>query len=118
MPDGFRYPVNQVAWMPLQLRTSYGALEGGAISVIGRLAPGATRERADAELSVLGQRAAALLPETHAYLRPRVMRPGETLDVQGMSQFALMNLPVLLVLLIACMNVGTLINPTDALRVG
>jgi putative ABC transport system permease protein len=118
MPDGFRYPVNQVAWMPLQLRTSYGALEGGAISVIGRLAPGATRERADAELSVLGQRAAAALPATHAHLRSRVMGPGETLDVQGIAQFALMNLPVLLVLLIACMNVGTLIYARTATREG
>ena len=46
------------------------------------------------------------------------MRPGETLDVQGIAQFALMNLPVLLVLLIACMNVGTLVYARTATREG
>ena len=55
MPDGFRYPVNHQAWTPLQLRAIDGALEGGAIDVIGRLAAGATRERADAELRVVGR---------------------------------------------------------------
>src|SRR5262245_34183897 len=39
MPDGFRYPNNQNAWIPLQLRGSYDPLEGNAINVIGRLAP-------------------------------------------------------------------------------
>ena len=66
MPEGFGYPVNHDAWTPLSLRASYGALEGGAISVIGRLAPGVTREQANAELRVLGERAAAALPATHA----------------------------------------------------
>ena len=62
MPDGFSYPVNHQAWTPLQLRAAYPALEGGAIDVIGRLASGATREQADAELRVVGERAAAALP--------------------------------------------------------
>ena len=45
MPEGFGYPFNHDAWTPLPLRASYGALEGGAIGVIGRLAPGVTRSR-------------------------------------------------------------------------
>ena len=44
MPKGFGYPVNYTAWTPLSLRASYGALEGEAISVIGRLAPGVSSE--------------------------------------------------------------------------
>ena len=83
MPKGFGYPVNHDAWTPLPLRASYGALEGDAISVIGRLAPGVTREQANAELRVLGERAAAALPATHAHLRPRVMRLGEASDDLG-----------------------------------
>jgi predicted permease len=118
MPDGFGYPVNHQAWTPLQLRTAYGALEGGAIDVIGRLAPGATRERADAELRVLAERAAAALPATHEHLRPRVMRPGETPDVPGIAQLAMTNLPGLLVLIVACMNVGTLFYARTATREG
>src|SRR5688572_29115899 len=77
MPDGFRYPVNHEAWTPLQLRASYGALEGGAISVIGRLAPGVTREQANAELRVLGERAASALPSTHEHLQTSVIHVGE-----------------------------------------
>ena len=83
MPEGFRYPVNHDAWTPLSLRAPYDALEGGAISVIGRLAPGVTREQADAELRVLGERAAAALPATHEHLRPSVTRPGKHVTVCG-----------------------------------
>ena len=125
MPRGFRYPVNHDAWTPLPLRASYDALEGGAISVIGRLAPGATREQADAELRVLAERAAAALPTTHEHLRSRVIGPGETRDALGdardvpdIAQFSLRNGPVLLVLIIACMSVGTLVYARTATREG
>ena len=77
MPEGFRYPVNHDAWTPVSLRASYDALEGGAISVIGRLAPGVTREQADVELRVLGDRAAAALPATHEHLRHAFCDPAK-----------------------------------------
>jgi putative ABC transport system permease protein len=118
MPDGFGYPVNHDAWAPLPLRASYGALEGGPISVIGRLAPGVTREQADAELRVLGERAAAALPATHVHLRPRVIRLGEAPDFSDIAQLAMTNLPGLLVLILACMNVGTLVYARTATREG
>ena len=118
MPEGFAYPFKHDAWTPLSLRPSYGALEGGAIGVIGRLAPGVTLEQANAELLVVGERAAAALGATHGHLRPRVMRLGEQADVQGIAQFTMTNLPVLLVLLIACMSVGTLVYARTATREG
>jgi putative ABC transport system permease protein len=124
MPAGFGYPFNYGAWTPLQLRTSYAALEGGAISVIGRLAPGVTWAQADAEVRVLGERSAAALPATHEHLRPRVKRPGEPgepdddLDLSAISQLAIANLPVLLVLIIACTSVGTLVYARTATREG
>jgi putative ABC transport system permease protein len=118
MPEGFGYPVNHDAWTPLSLGASYGALEGGAISVIGRLAPGMTREQADAELRVLGGRAAAALPATHEHLRPRVMRLGETPELSDIAQLAMTNGPALLVLILACMNVGTLFYARTATREG
>jgi putative ABC transport system permease protein len=118
MPDGFAYPVNHDAWTPLQLRASYGALEGGAISVIGRLAAGMTRAQADAELRVLGERAASAFPKTHEHLQASVIHMGENPDFTGVAQLALTNLPVLLVLLIACMSVGTLVYARTATREG
>jgi putative ABC transport system permease protein len=123
MPEGFGYPFNYDAWTPLRLRSSYGALEGGWLSVIGRLAPGVTRAQADAELRVLGARTAAVLPATHGHLRSRVTgldEPGEggEADLSGLLLRAITNVPVLLVLLIACMSVGTLVYARTAMREG
>jgi putative ABC transport system permease protein len=118
MPGGFGYPVNHDAWAPLPLRALYGALEGGPVGVIGRLAPGVTLEQADAELRVLGERAAAALPATHVHLRPRVIRLGEAPDFSDIARIAMSNLPGLLVLILACMNVGTLVYARTATREG
>jgi putative ABC transport system permease protein len=123
MPDGFKYPFNYHAWTPLQLRASYSPLEGGAMSVIGRLTPGITREQADAEVRALSERMATMRAATHEHLRSRVIRldepgdPGDP-DVSDLAQFAITNLPVLLVLMIACMNVGTLVYARTATREG
>jgi predicted permease len=118
MPDGFQYPFNYVAWTPFSLRASYEALEGDAISVIGRLAPGVTLEQANAELRVLGERAAAALPATHQHLQPRVIRLGKATDRPDTATLAMRNLPVLLVLIIACVSVGTLVYARTATREG
>jgi predicted permease len=118
MPRRFGYPVSHAAWTPLSLRASYQPLEGGAISVIGRLAPGVSREQANAELRLLGERAAGALPATHQHLRPNARRVGEVTDGPDLTQFAPRNLPVLLVLLIACMSVGTLVYARTATREG
>jgi putative ABC transport system permease protein len=118
MPDGFRYPINHHAWTPLQLRASYGALEGKAISVIGRLAPGVTLEGAEAEVRVVAERAAAALPATHEHLRPRVVRPGEAPDTPDIANLAITNLPGLFPLMIACLTVGTLVYARTATREG
>jgi putative ABC transport system permease protein len=119
MPKGFGYPLSYHAWTPLQLRASYGALDGDPIAIVGRLKAGVTLEQANAELRVLGERAAAASPATHAHLRPlvgRLAQGTETLpDVAGL---ALMYLPSLLVLFLACATVGTLFYARTAIREG
>jgi predicted permease len=121
MPKGFSYPVSYQAWTPLLLRASYGALEGDPIGVIGKLKPGITLEQANAELRVVGERAAVALPTTHAQLRPLVVRLGqdsETETAPDIVGLALMYLPSLLVLLLACTTVGTLFYARTAIREG
>lgn len=119
MPEGFGYPSNHAAWLPLELRESGSApLEGGPINVVGRLAPGVTREQANAEVRVLGERAAAAFPATHEHLRPQVLRVGWPPFGTGLEPLALTNLPVLLALIIACVNVGTLFYARTATREG
>ena len=116
MPKGFAYPVNHGAWTPLPLRASYEPLEGAALDVIGRLAPGISREQANAELRVLAERTAVSQPATHAHLRPRVVPFAGAPAGLDLAQLALRNLPALLVLAIACLSVGTLVYARTATR--
>jgi putative ABC transport system permease protein len=120
MPEGFGYPLNHDAWTPLSLRASYAPLEGGAISVIGRLAPDVSRQQADAEVRLFGERTAAARPATHEHLRPRVrgLAESDAADVVDFARLAARHLPVLLVLLIACTSVGTLVYARTATREG
>ena len=118
MPAGFAYPINHRVWTALHLRASYGALEGGAIEVVGRLAPGITLEQANAELRVLSEQAAATLPATHEHLRSRLTPLAGLPETRNIAQLALTHAPSLLVLLLACTTVGTLIYARTAIREG
>jgi predicted permease len=119
MPKGFGYPVSYDAWIPLRLRASYGALGGDPIYIIGRLRPGVTLEQANAELRVLGERAATALPATHTHLRPFVARLGQGSETPSdIVGFALKVVPSLLMLLLACTTVGTLFYARTAIREG
>jgi predicted permease len=118
MPEGFAFPVNHGLWVPLQLRPSgYAPLEGPAIRVFGRLAPGATQVQAYAEVAALAERVAASSRGTHAHLRPRVLAyGGQSSGDRSWLEFAMTHLPVLLVMMVACVNVGTLIYARTATR--
>jgi predicted permease len=60
MPDGFQFPFNFRYWVPLRRETDGMLRNTGPEGVVfGRLAPGATLERAHAEVSALG-----ILPPT------------------------------------------------------
>ena len=73
MPEGYAFPVSHELWLPLRAGVAgIAPRTGSAINVFGKLAPGATLETAQAELTSLGRRAAAASPETHAQLQPRV----------------------------------------------
>jgi cell division protein FtsX len=67
---------------------------------------------------VFGERAAAAQPATHEHLRPVVRGLGENRDFTGLAQLAMTNLPVLLMLTLACMSVGTLVYARTATREG
>ena len=118
MPEGFAFPVNHRLWIPLQLRPSgYGALEGPGIRIFGRLAPGATQAQANTEFTSLTETVAAASPRTHEHLRPRVLAyGGESPGDRTWLEFAITHLPVLLVMIIACVNVGTLLYARTATR--
>ena len=118
MPEGFAFPINHRLWVPLQLQPAgYAMLEGPTIRVYGRVAPDATQAQANAELSTIVERKAKESPRTHDRLRPRVLAyGGESPGDVTWLEFAIQYLPALLVLAVACMNVGTLIYARTATR--
>ena len=72
MPEGFGFPVNHKIWTPLRVDgATLSPRTGPAVSIFGRLAPGASLDDARTELGAIGARLAASTPETHRNLRPR-----------------------------------------------
>ena len=123
MPDRFHFPFATEMWMP-------GALNVGPPATIderrgnrnvltvamGRLADGADRTQAQAELDAITSRLARDYPDTNAGLSVAV----ESLDAMyraGMQQMLLLVMAaVVLVLLIACVNVANLLLARAANR--
>lgn len=125
MPDGFEFPINHQFWVPLRADPrDWERGEGPELFVFGRRAPGATMEQAAAELEALGRRAAHAFPEANGHLRPLItpyttqflddssLRNAETWQVQ------LLQLPLLLLLLVICVNVAILVYARTATRHG
>jgi putative ABC transport system permease protein len=119
MPDGFAFPVAHELWTPLRAEVLDRATrEGPAITVFGRLAPGVTLERAQAELTTLGRQVAADLPGTHEHLQPRVA-PYAKMDAEpsgDMLGFVLIELFVVMLLVLVCSNVALLLFARAATR--
>ncbi|MES2522090.1 MAG: ABC transporter permease [Gemmatimonadota bacterium] len=120
MREGFAFPVAQNLWVPLRLNpVDYPRGSGPDLRVFGRLAPGATLDEAQAELTAWGRRAAVDFPGTHEHLRPRVMPYAQSVAlVEGselMATRASYGFFLMLVVLI-CGNVALLIFARAATR--
>jgi predicted permease len=74
MPRGFKFPIDHQFWVPLADGSlKYARWEGPAIYMFGRLAPGVTIDRAQAEFAARAQRTAEVHPRTGQTLRPVVV---------------------------------------------
>jgi len=119
MPEGYAFPMSHELWLPLH--TDVPGLEplgGGAITVFGRLAPGMTFERAQAEFTALGRRLAAEHPTTHAHLQPHVL-PYTQFSVNDTDMKAMMGLTyffVVALMVIVCSTVALLLFARAATR--
>ena len=120
MPEGFAFPISQRLWMPLRsAQLGREPREGTALRIFGRLAPGASLDDAQAELTALGRRAAQAYPETHEHLRPRVLPYAESiLYLPGPAFWAMgsINVFVALLLVLICGNVALLMFARAATR--
>ncbi len=113
MPQGFKYPVVAQLWQPLSSAASVSRSNRAtrAVSVSGRLAPGASIGRAQADLDAIAAQIAQAHPATNKDLRVRVMTLHESYSPGDVAWRVLGTLmgAVTFVLLIACANVASLL---------
>jgi len=122
MPEGFGFPVSERIWTPL--RTDGATLAprtGPAVSIFGRLTPGVSIDQAQAEIAAIGARVAAITPQTHENLRPRVVAYAKPLLEGGEALFVrnilyAVNGIFLMLLAVISVNVATLVFARTATR--
>ena len=121
MPEGFRFPLAHGFWVPLRLDpVNYPRQQSPGLRVFGRLAPGATLEAAQPELTVLGATAAAAFPDTHQHLKPRIVPYIDSIfrgfSADSASEVFLGNLLSVLLVFLVCGNVALLMFARAATR--
>lgn len=121
MPEGFRFPVAHGFWVPLRLDPlKYPRQQSPLLRVFGRLAPDATLETAQPELTVLGARAAAAFPDTHAHLEPRIVPYIDSIfgsfSADSTTEVFMGNLLSVLLVLLVCGTVALLMFARAATR--
>jgi putative ABC transport system permease protein len=121
MREGFEFPVAHDVWTPLRATLLNQAPRSGpAITIFGVLAPGATIETAQAELTTVGRSTASEQRATHEHLEPRVQRyPQLFLGAPRGEDFAILfsvYVFVLLLVVLVCSNVALLMFARAATR--
>lgn len=125
MPPGFAFPVNNQLWTPLRLNASaYQPGEAPPLNVFGRLAPGASLEDAQRELTTVAPRVGDQLTARKEFIRPVVMpytRAFFNGTIGGMGFGSLAQraqVIVILLLVVITTNVAVLVYARTASRAG
>ena len=108
-PKGLAYPENADLLLPLNVADTNASRRAEFLTVVGRLAPGATLREAKAEMMTIAQRLAQEYPETNATIRTTVVDLQE--EIVGNVRPALLVFmgAVGIVLLVVCVNVANLL---------
>ena len=125
MPTGFAFPYNNELWTPLRMNSSgYKPGEAPPVTVFGRLAPGASLEDAQRELTTVAPRIRDLLTSRAEFIQPFVVpytRSFFTGTVGGMGYGSLAQrgqVIVILLLLVITTNVAVVVYARTASRTG
>lgn len=110
MPEGLEFPSNASLWQPLVPGTDDKRRDARRLNVFGRLAPGVSQDKAEAELGVIAAGLAAQYPETNKNITVALSTFNERFN-GGPIRLVFLSLmgAVAFVLLIACANVGNLL---------
>ena len=116
-PPGFRYPETAEMWVPLAFDPArLPSRRGDFLTVVGRLKPGATVERAQSELTAMMTRLAGEYPQTNTGWTAEVIPLHEQVVGNVRRALLVFSGAVGLVLLIACANVANLMLARAAAR--
>jgi len=123
MPEWFGFPAYHSFWIPWRLdAAAHAPRSGPGINVFGRLAPGATLESAQAELTAIGRGLAAASPATHEHLRPLVMAYAHAFseldDPENTLALYAIEIAMMLLLVLIAVNVAILVYARTATRQG
>jgi predicted permease len=123
MPQGFDFPGQLDAWLPLRIdplayrRGGGPALESTQLNALGRLRDGVSFEAAQTEMSGLAKRIAEAYPESNEGVGINLQQQNDTwVGPQGRRMLMTMLAAVFGVLLIACANVANLLLARTVLR--
>ena len=122
MPKGFLFPKRQHIWTPLRVTLAEESAAAVPVSIIGRLGAGVTDGNARAEFASFADRSALpgrkrrLLPQVKAYAY--TLMPGLSGGIRATPEFLAFQTLALVVLLVACANVGMLVFARTAARAG
>jgi putative ABC transport system permease protein len=112
LPPGFSFPANEQvyrSWGIEEDPQTYERRSRREVLAIARLKPNVTREQADAALAALSRQLAADAPETNASVRFAMEPLRETYAGQVRPYLILLMIAVSVVLLMACVNVTSLL---------
>ena len=110
MPPAFRFPTWAQLWVPQDMDSKTLGTRGNHwASAVGRLKPGATIRKAQADLSVIAARLERQYPDSNHQVGARVVSLHDDLIGRSRESLVMMLAAVGLVLLIACANVANLL---------
>ena len=122
MPKGFSFPLYHAYWIPWRLDpNAYQPRTGPNVAVFGRLANGSTLESAQAEFAALNASTSGT-PGTLGTLIPRVVPYAwaytDMDDPENALSLYLMQIAIVLLLVVVCVNVAILVYARTATRLG
>jgi putative ABC transport system permease protein len=116
-PAGVRLPERAQVWVPFTLGPQAASAHGAHfLRVVGRLAPGVTVEKANAEMKAIAAGIARRNPDSNTGFGQHVTPLREQLVHDIRPALVVLFASVALVLLIACANVGNLLLARSASR--